>query len=288
MALLSPGNLGAELAAHLVGRGVEVVSPLDGRSESTRALAQAAGIRSVGSLRDAIDDAAVVLSLVPPASALSVAREVGAEIVSAGARPLYVDANSISPRTAIEVAAIVTGAGARFVDASIIAPTPRSIATTRVYAAGPGLDEFLAFGSTRQLDVHPLGRSIGRASALKMAYSCLTKGLPAITVGLLVVAASAGLSDELLTELEISQPEVARDLPRSLSRTGRLAERWAGEADEIARTFEDVGLPAPLFEGVAEMYRRIASSVPRGTDPTPDQSSAASQLVASVVASLSR
>ena len=155
--------------------------------------------------------------------------------------------------------------GARFVDAAIIAPTPRTIATTRMYAAGPALAEFVNLASAGGLVVQPLGGPAGRASALKMAYSCLTKGFPALAVGSLVVAESAGLLDEFIAELEFSQPDLLGRIPGAVGRLPRASGQWAGEADEIAQTFGDSGLPTEVFEGIAEIYRSAAA--PDGRAP---------------------
>jgi len=258
--LVSPGGLGTELATHLVSRGVEVVSPLTGRSDLTRIRASQAGIRDAGSLEEAVTGAELILSLVPPGAALEVARDVAAVIAPSGVRPVFVDANSVSPATVAEIESIIGRAGGRFVDAAIIAPTPRSIGTTRIYASGPALADFLDLASVGGLVVRPLGNDAGRASALKMAYSCVSKGLPAMAVGMFVIAASAGLYDDLMAELAVSQPEVLRRMPARVERLPSVADRWASEADEIARTFRDVGLSPSLFEGVAEVYRAVGLS----------------------------
>jgi hypothetical protein len=96
------------------------------------------------------------------------------------------------------------------VDAAIIAPTPRTIATTRIYASGPALAEFVDLASDGGRRP-ALGSASGGASALKMAYSCLTKGFPALAVGSLVVAQSRGLLDEFIAELEFSQPDLLEE-----------------------------------------------------------------------------
>ncbi|MBV9358104.1 MAG: DUF1932 domain-containing protein [Chloroflexi bacterium] len=36
------------------------------------------------------------------------------------------------------------------------------------------------------------------------------------------------------------------------------AHRWVGEMEEVARTFEDLGLPPRLMEGAADVYRFVA------------------------------
>jgi hypothetical protein len=45
------------------------------------------------------------------------------------------------------------------------------------------------------------------------------------------------------------------------------AHRWIAEMEEIARTFEDVGLTPLIFQGAAEMYRLTARSEIGGERP---------------------
>ena len=47
----------------------------------------------------------------------------------------------------------------------------------------------------------------------------------------------------------------------------RRARRWAGEMEEIARTFADLGLTPRIFEGAADIYRLV------GETPLADQTS---------------
>src|SRR3954471_10056760 len=102
--LLHPGEMGAAVGAVLTGRGHDVVWASERRSEETRARADAAGLRDVGTATD-VGRSDVVLSICPPAAALDVARTV------AGFTGLYVDANAVSPATARRVAALVEEGG---------------------------------------------------------------------------------------------------------------------------------------------------------------------------------
>ena len=109
VALLYPGEMGALVgaAAH-----AEVWWPGDGRSAATRARAEAAGFRDGGTLAATVTAADVVLSVCPPA----IAEAVAAEVVEAGFRGLYVEANAISPTRAERIEA----AGGRVVDGAVI------------------------------------------------------------------------------------------------------------------------------------------------------------------------
>lgn len=259
IALLSPGEMGQAVGAMLAGHGLCVLTCLEGRSERTRALAKTAGIGDVPSLADLVAETDMVLSVVPPTQALSVAHEVAAALAQADRRTVYVDCNAIAPSSVRAVADVVTTNGGGFVDVGIIGSPPREAGTTRFYASGPDVERFAELGRFG-LDVRTLSRTIGEASALKMTYAALTKGTTAIATELLIAARRLGVYETLLAELRASQAAQFAAAARSVPRVPSVAHRWTGEMEEIAKTFAGLGLTPRIFEGVAALYRDIAST----------------------------
>ncbi|HUG06889.1 MAG TPA: DUF1932 domain-containing protein [Candidatus Limnocylindria bacterium] len=266
VALISPGDMGQAVGALLTRGGVRVVTCVRGRSERTRALARAAGFTRLPSLDAVVREAELLLSIVPPAQALAVARDTAAALRATGARLTYVDCNAVAPRTAREVAAVIAPTGGGFVDAGIVGGPPRDAPSPRFYASGP--DRAL-FGALRDagLDVRLLGDEVGEASALKMCYAALTKGTTAIATELLVAARRLGVYDTLIAELRDSQGAQAKRMADAVPAMPGKAHRWIAEMEEIARTFEDVGLTPLIFQGAAEMYRLTAGSEIGGERP---------------------
>jgi len=264
--IVSPGDMGQAIGGVLIQHGLRVVAALDGRSERTHGLAARAGIADVGTVERLVGEADVVLSVVVPAAATAVAERVAAAIRSTGATPLYADCNAVAPQTATRVGEIVSAAGARFVDAGIIGPPPRVSGATRIYASGEAADELAALGDFG-LDVRVLGPRVGMASGLKMCYGALTKGLSALAAELLVAAERLELGDQLRRELSTSQPALLQWIGSALPSMPPKAHRWVGEMEEIAATFEAVGLTPKLFQGVADLYRWVASTPPGKESP---------------------
>ena len=97
-----------------------------------------------------------VLSIMPPASAVSFAKAAAEAMRSAGRSPLFADLNAISPETTRQVQQIVEGAGAVYVDGGIIGRSPGIAAIpTRIYVSGPAaarLEEF-AYGEATAIAV---------------------------------------------------------------------------------------------------------------------------------------
>jgi len=74
--IVSPGAMGSAIAHALAVGGARVVTSVSGRSERTRRLAERAGAELLPDLRAVVREAEVVLSIVPPESALGVLADV--------------------------------------------------------------------------------------------------------------------------------------------------------------------------------------------------------------------
>lgn len=184
--------MGQAIAAVLVHHGLRVIAALDERSDRTRQLASAAQIEDVGSLKDLVLEADIILSVLVPAAATATAEQIAQTIQSVGKPLLYVDANAIAPQRVQRIGQIIQGAGGQFVDASIIGPPPRGVAQTRIYASGQQAAQLLPLRDYG-LDIRIISDQVGQASGLKMCYAALTKGLTAIGTELLIAAQRLGL-----------------------------------------------------------------------------------------------
>jgi 3-hydroxyisobutyrate dehydrogenase-like beta-hydroxyacid dehydrogenase len=171
------------------------------------------------------------------------------------------------------VADIVTNAGARVADVGIIGPPPRKPGT-KFYVSGPGAEEFAQI-SAHGLDVRMLGAEIGQASGFKMCYGAMTKGLQALSTELLIAAEQMGLAEALRAEQEETMAAVLGWVAPSLPSMPPKAYRWVGEMEEIAQTFEDLGMTPQILLGAADMYRFVAETplgreTPETRDPNRD------------------
>jgi 3-hydroxyisobutyrate dehydrogenase-like beta-hydroxyacid dehydrogenase len=257
--ILSPGDMGGAIGWTLRQNGARSIAALDERSDRTRQLAAQAGIEDVGSVERMVQEADVVLSVLVPSEAAAAAERVARAIRQTDASVLYADCNAISPGTTKRVGEIVEAAGARYVDASIIGPPPRKPGATRIYASGAAageLEQLCTFG----LDIRVLGDVVGQASGIKMCYAAFTKGVTALATELLVTARRLGLDEPLRAELLASQARMYEHVGRSIPSMPPKAHRWIGEMEEIAATFEQVGLTPRILLGAADMYSLIAET----------------------------
>lgn len=253
IAILSPGDMGHGVGRVLAERGYAVTTCLAGRSRPTRERAAEAGFRDLPSLEELVLRSDLILSILPPARAVTLAGEVAAAMRTTGAPRPFADCNAVSPRTAAEIAALIEDAGGDCIDAGIIGRSPAAGAVPRIYTSGPRaalMDEIDGAG----VAVRNLGPSIGRASGLKMCYASLTKGTGALRLAMLAAAESLGLYDELLGELRRSQQAALSQVESSIPFVRRNAGRWIGEMEQIAETFDSAGVTPRFHQGAAEIF----------------------------------
>jgi 3-hydroxyisobutyrate dehydrogenase-like beta-hydroxyacid dehydrogenase len=258
VAVIAPGNMGAAVAARLTENGVPVVTSLSGRSRASAQRAAAAGMKDAGDADIAAAD--FVLSIVPPGEALALAGRLKPALRTANRKPVFVDCNAVSPQTAGAIAASIGEADCPFVDGGIIGPPPAGPETrTVIYVSGDAAGRVEALNQYG-LRIRRAGAGIGDASALKMSYAGITKGLVALGAAMALAAERAGIADALHTELSESQPAVLKQLSRGVPGMFPKAYRWVAEFEEMAR-FAGPGLETEIFDGIARLYGRIARDV---------------------------
>jgi 3-hydroxyisobutyrate dehydrogenase-like beta-hydroxyacid dehydrogenase len=271
IAILTPGDMGHAVGNMLRHGGLRVITCLRGRSARTAALAAEAGIIDVPDLETLVVEASIVLSILAPSAAIEMAEAVAGAVRIKNADLCYVDCNAVSPQTVRRMAELFSGTNARFVDAGIVGGPPKpGNATARFYASGEHAAEFAKLAEYG-LDIPILGPEIGQASGLKMCYAAMTKGFTALATELLVAAKAMGLEDALRAEHSSGQQAMFNWYSRSIPGMPPKAYRWVGEMEEIAATFEHLGLTPRILLGAADMYRFVGET-PLGSE-TPESRS---------------
>jgi 3-hydroxyisobutyrate dehydrogenase-like beta-hydroxyacid dehydrogenase len=255
VAVVAQGAMGAGVGGRLAERGVRVVTSLEGRSEASAQRAKAAGMIAVPDQELARAD--VFLSILPPSDALALAEKMAALIGPGNDKPVYVDCNAVSPPTKIEIGHVINGAGSPYVDAGIIGSPPRAgYDGPSIYASGGDAGRFAVLNDFG-LIVRPMDGPIGAASAMKMSYAGLTKGLTALGAMMILAAKRGGVAEGLRAEFERSQPALLPWLQRSIPAMYSKAYRYVGEMEEIADYVGDDVSAQEMFDAFADFYTRL-------------------------------
>jgi 3-hydroxyisobutyrate dehydrogenase-like beta-hydroxyacid dehydrogenase len=198
----------------------------------------------------------LILSIVPPSDALGLAERLSPVLKSSSNKPLYVDCNAVSPETAKRVAGVIAETGSPFADGGIIGGPPRKgYGGPTLYVSGEPARrvEDLARG----IVVRAIDGPVGAASALKMSYAAITKGLTALATASILAATQAGAAEALHRELSESQPNLLAWLGRSVPDMFVKAYRFVGEMEEISSFMRSEGA-RDIYAGIADLYREVA------------------------------
>jgi 3-hydroxyisobutyrate dehydrogenase-like beta-hydroxyacid dehydrogenase len=262
VAVIAPGMMGAGVGGRLASKGARVVTLLEGRSAETLERAAKANMQGV---REAdVAEADIVLSIVPPGEALALAQRLVPHLSKSTKKPAYVDCNAVNPETAVEVGQALAGTGCAYIDGGIIGGPPREGYSPVIYVSGREAEKALVlneFGVTfRKLD-----ETIGTASALKMCYGGITKGVTAIATTLALAASRHGIADALRAEMAASQPNLLAHFQRSVPDMFSKAWRWVDEMEEIGDFLGDRE-ERDIYEGIAGLYDRLANDYDGGKE----------------------
>ncbi|KAI5840470.1 6-phosphogluconate dehydrogenase [Morchella snyderi] len=285
VAILSPGEMGAGIARLLRAYNFRIITSNSGRRPSATAYdsyttdrAAACQIEFVSSDVDLINQADIILSVVPPSESLPTARRVGyayTYVARGNKPPLYfIDLNATSPGLAERIEEVfarpgIGGTGVRFVDGAILGGPPEYVQTAenpggawrkpRIVVSGP---ERLVGEAGQRLEealgLKWVGDRVGQASGLKMCFASLTKGLNGLAIQSFTTAANLSLLPELKEEISAYFPPLLDFLERSVPATPPKAYRCVREMEEIADTHSQTGFSRAVFSGIAEVYRGVA------------------------------
>ena len=255
--VIAQGAMGSATAHVLHQGGATVLTWLEGRSAASRARAEACGMRDATLAEIAGSD--LILSIVPPGDAMGLATLLAPALARAPGKALYADCNAVSPATSAEIGAVITAAGADFVDGGIIGGPPKpGVAGTSFPLSGPHAARAAALLTAHGLDARVMDAPNGAASALKMSYAGITKGLTALAAIMALGATRAGAGPALIAELGDSQAALRTRFGRGLPDMAPKAYRWVAEMREIADFLKDDPDGAMVYEGIARLYERLA------------------------------
>jgi 3-hydroxyisobutyrate dehydrogenase-like beta-hydroxyacid dehydrogenase len=260
--IMSIGEMGFHWAKLLKSHGVEVLTYDKDRGEVSRKRAENAGVTSLPSMTALVREAELIVSIVVPFAAKRVAAKVAKAALKAGRQDLlFLDANAISPMTADDITKTLVPAGVKFVDGCIIGAAAKMGKGSIVYVSGPDAARLHDLESFN-IPIKVLGPSTNQASAFKVVYAGLTKGLQGLFCELLMGARHFGLLDEIRAQYEASFPGLLDKVSSSVVALRIHAARRAEEMDELKRTFSHHGMKSFMAPAVQKVLEAIASLNP--------------------------
>ena len=256
--MLGLGEMGGNIARYLTLAGHSIHALVAGRSRESQQRAWEANIQSASCAEDFSLRSQIVFSVIPSDVALSAARDLAQAARRTGTGFVFVECNAISPALACEISRVFDGRST-FVDGSIIGAPPSARHRPRLYVSG-AFPAILRQLDQTAFDLRYLGPRIGNASAIKMVYASMTKGVNALLVNSLLAAEELDIMAPFLEEFRSSQPALAKRADANVARLPCDAARWIPEMAEIAETMRTLGLEPGFHDGAARVMRRMADS----------------------------
>jgi 3-hydroxyisobutyrate dehydrogenase-like beta-hydroxyacid dehydrogenase len=259
IAILYPGEMGSTFGKLLCETGFHVLTTVEGRSPRTHRLCREAGLCVVDSLDELLKRSNIVISLVSPGAALSVATNVAAHIERSSRRLIYIDANSISPMTVTQISEVLRHVPVDFVDASIFGLASQLRQRGTFYLSGPRAKELAAqFGALPR--VKAVGDMPGQASALKMIISGIPKGLSGLFIETMLFAEDMHLLNEAIEACDEIYPSIMEVIARMLPTYPQHAGRRCEELREVEQTMLVSGLTPRILHAVWEVTSALADT----------------------------
>ena len=268
IAIVGAGEMGAAVGRRLSESGARAVTTLKGRGAASVERVRDAKLEIVDDDDQFVAESAIILSIVPPGEAIAVAERFRGPLMRAALKPIFAECNAVSPATVRRIAESLAPTRCGFIDAGIIGGPPRGGGKgtgPRFYASGENAHELTRlrdFG----LDVVVVDGGIGAASALKMSYAGLTKGLIAVGAAMFGAASRAGLASALREELARSQPQLLAMLTAMIPRMYSKAYRWVSEMEQIAEFVGGDETGGKIYVGAARLYEQLAADFEKSRD----------------------
>ncbi len=268
VAIIGFGEAGGIFAKDLAVQGVnvlvfDILFNSKRRRQPMLKKARVCGVTAARDLKDCLHEAELVISAVTASSALDVAKE--AERILHGGQ-LFLDINSVSPKTKRKAAGYVERRKARFIEAAVMSAVPKHRLQVPMLLGGPH-----AFETAEQLqkigmNAMPFSAELGAASAVKMCRSVIIKGLEALVIESLFAARMYGAEDKVLESLAASFPGMGWEGPLPdylISRVAEHGHRRVVEMREAAQTLQQVGMEPVMALATARRQQQLASVMAR-------------------------
>ena len=235
----------------------DILLPSNEKGAPLKAAADKIGIRTVGSAQELAQASDIILSLVTTERSLVAAGQIAKHLPKG---TLFLDCNSTSPGMKRDVAKTVTEAGGRSVEAAVMDLVPRSQHKVPMLLAGKDAEELIGKLAPYGVDMKSVGDDIGAASTIKMCRSVFMKGLDAILMECMVAAETAGVTDRIVSSMQVTIPEINWPvfIGKKLGGAAQHSGRRAGEMREVATTLRELGLDPTMAEATSRRLQWCA------------------------------
>lgn len=259
IAVLFPGDMGTQIAKALINHNFKVITAGEGRSERTLQNIKELGIIDTHSLQDTVEQADVILSLTSPEGSLKVAESIISCLEKASNCPLYVDLNSNTPALAATIEQLFLSIDIPFVNGAVMGASKDIPDHAVLVVSGMYRNLFINLFAP-VFKIKDAGEKTEAASAYKLLFSMVNKGMNALFFETMTAAAHFGILDELNESLQEFLPGTYQDLMKTTPTYPQHIVRRIDEMKGLAEMLESENLPNIIASGTAQTFERVLES----------------------------
>jgi 3-hydroxyisobutyrate dehydrogenase len=246
VAILGLGEAGSRYAADLAAAGWQVTG------YDPAPIPTPPAVRCAPSIRDAVAEAELVVSLTGSRFAVDAAGETAGALLAAAC---YADFNTTAPSIKRAVAERIGGPVA---DVAVLAPVPRRGAATPLLVSGPGADTVADAFRSAGARVDVLAEPVGAAAGRKLLRSVFMKGLATTVLEAVTAGEAAGCADWVREQLAAELgPEL---VDRLITGTRQHAARRLDEMRASRDYLTELGVPTEVCDATIESLTRAGSA----------------------------
>ncbi|ASK28792.1 hypothetical protein CEY12_01125 [Chryseobacterium sp. T16E-39] len=259
IAILFPGDMGTQIAKALIKNNYKVITAGNGRSARTLENIKSIGIEDVGSLQNIVEQADIILSLTSPEGSLEIAENTISCLENTDNRPVFIDLNSNTPEVALNLEKLFSAKNIKFVNGAVMGASKDIPDHATLIVSGTYRNIFLDVFST-VFKIKDAGEKTEAASAYKLLFSMVNKGMNALFFETMTAAAHFGILDELNDSLQEFLPGTYKDLMKTTPTYPQHIFRRIDEMKGLTQMLKSENLPGIIASGTAETFERVYES----------------------------
>ncbi|WBV57017.1 DUF1932 domain-containing protein [Chryseobacterium daecheongense] len=259
IAILFPGDMGTQISKTLIKNKYTVITAGEGRSQVTLQNIKDAGIHDVNTLQNIAEQADIIISLANPEASPKVAENIIGHLKNTDNRPVFIDLNSNTPQIALAIEKMCSTWNIRFVNGAVMGASKDVPDQATFVVSGIWRNLFAEqFGGI--FKIKDAGEKTEAASAYKLLFSMVNKGMNALFFETMIAASHYGILDELNESLQAFLPGTYQDLIKTTPTYPQHISRRIDEMKGLTDMLRSEGLPHTIAAGTAETFERVDES----------------------------
>lgn len=257
--ILYPGDMGVAVAEILLKNNFQIITASEGRSSKTLENIRRAKLKDVLSLQNVVNESDVILSINSPSKSVEIAAEVSRLMKQENLKKVFVDLNSNTPESSVGIYNLFASTNSIFINGAILGAS-KDIENNAVIIFSGEHRKYIMQLFDGIFNTKDVGEKIESASAYKLLFSLVNKGINAVFFETMIAASHYGIIDELNDSLEKYLPGTYQDLSKTTPTYIDHIERRTHEMEGLVEMQQNNELPSNISSAAAKTFEIVNDS----------------------------